>query len=160
MKRLALSLLVAFSSATWAHGDSPQAAKAVDYSKAEQTAYGIAADPRKAKKTVRLEMTDQMRFLPSEITVKQGEIVRLVAVNKGTILHEMVLGTMTELKEHAELMKKHAGMEHDEPYMVHVAPGRKAELVWRFTKAGEFHYGCLVPGHLEAGMTGKVIVRP
>jgi uncharacterized cupredoxin-like copper-binding protein len=49
-------------------------------------------------------------------------------------------------------------MEHDEPYMAHVPPGTKQEIVWTFTKAGEFHYGCLLPGHLEAGMIGKVIV--
>ena len=30
---------------------------------------------------------------------------------------------------------------------------------WEFTKAGEFYYGCLMPGHFEAGMIGKVIVR-
>ena len=75
-------------------------------------------------------------------------------------MHEMVLGTMDELKKHAELMKKHPGMEHDEPYMAHVAPGKKGEIVWQFTKAGEFFYGCLIPGHFEAGMIGKVTVTP
>jgi len=50
-------------------------------------------------------------------------------------------------------------MEHDEPYMAHVAPGKTERIVWRFTKPGEFHYGCLVPGHFEAGMVGKIVVR-
>jgi uncharacterized cupredoxin-like copper-binding protein len=71
----------------------------------------------------------------------------------------MVLGTLPELKEHAELMKKFPDMEHDEPHMAHVKPGKSAQLVWQFTKAGEFHYGCLMPGHFEAGMVGKVIVK-
>jgi len=31
---------------------------------------------------------------------------------------------------------------------------------WQFTKAGEFFYGCLIPGHFEAGMIGKVKVIP
>jgi uncharacterized cupredoxin-like copper-binding protein len=70
----------------------------------------------------------------------------------------MVLGTMAELRAHAELMRKHPGMAHDEPYLAHVAPGKTAEIVWQFTKAGELHYGCLVPGHLEAGMIGRVKV--
>ena len=30
---------------------------------------------------------------------------------------------------------------------------------WLLTRAGEFHYGCLVPGHFEAGMVGKVTVK-
>ncbi|MGH9576899.1 MAG: plastocyanin/azurin family copper-binding protein, partial [Terriglobales bacterium] len=28
----------------------------------------------------------------------------------------------------------------------------------QFTRPGEFHYGCLIPGHFEAGMVGKVRV--
>ena len=74
-------------------------------------------------------------------------------------MHEMVLGTMDELKKHAELMKKHPGMEHDEPHMAHVASGKTGEMGWRFTQAGTFYYGCLIPGHFEAGMIGKVIVE-
>ena len=42
--------------------------------------------------------------------------------------------------------------------MVHVAPGKTGTLVWQFTRAGEFNYGCLIPGHFEAGMIGKVTV--
>ena len=103
-------------------------------------------------------MADTMRFGPSDITVKEGETVKFVVANKGQMMHEMVIGTMDELKAHGELMKKHPGMEHDEPYMAHVSPGKKEEMVWQFTKAGEFYYACLVPGHFEAGMIGKIKV--
>jgi uncharacterized cupredoxin-like copper-binding protein len=85
--------------------------------------------------------------------------VRFVAANKGQVLHEMVLGTMDELRAHAELMKKFPGMEHDEPHMAHVAPGKTGEIGWRFTQPGTFYFGCLIPGHFEAGMVGKVMVR-
>ena len=149
---------LAASGIAHAHGEKPHAAKGIDYSKAEQHSFGRAADPKKAKRTVRVEMVDQMRFLPAEITVKRGEVVRFVPVNKGQVLHEMVLGTMDDLKKHAELMRKHPGMEHDEPHMAHVAPGKQGEMGWQFTKAGEFYYGCLIPGHFEAGMIGKVVV--
>ena len=61
---------------------------------------------------------------------------------------------------------KHAGREahpfsaeeHDEPFMVHVAPGKGKTIVWQFTREGTFHFGCPVPGHMEAGMTGRVEV--
>jgi uncharacterized cupredoxin-like copper-binding protein len=105
-------------------------------------------------------MSDAMRFSPAELVVKPGETVRFRLKNSGKVMHEMVLGTMQDLKEHAEMMQKHPGMEHDEPYMVHVAPGKTRTLVWQFTNAGEFHYGCLIPGHFEAGMVGKVRVAP
>ena len=154
------SWLLAVALAGWtgiaiAHGES----KGPDYSKAEETPFGRAADPNQAKRTVRIEMTE-MRFHPAEITVKRGEVVRFLPVNKGKLTHEMVLGTLDELKKHAELMRKFPGMEHDEPNMVHVAPGKLGVMGWQFTQPGEFFYGCLVPGHFEAGMIGKVKVVP
>ena len=41
-----------------------------------------------------------------------------------------------------------------------MAPGEQGVMGWQFTKGGEFCYGCLVPGHFEAGMIGKVTVTP
>ena len=125
----------------------------------EEKSFGREGDPKKATRTIKVDMSDAMRFSPSELTIKQGETVRFQVKNAGKTMHEMVLGTMKELKEHAELMKKYPEMEHDEPYMAHVAPGKTERIVWQFTKPGEFYYGCLIPGHFEAGMIGKVIVR-
>jgi uncharacterized cupredoxin-like copper-binding protein len=153
----ALSLALA-NGAALAHGDNAHAAPKIDYSKAEDTPFGRAADPKKAMRTIRVDMSDDMRFKPAEVTVRQGQVVRFVAANKGKVLHEMVLGTMDDLKKHAEMMRKHPGMEHDEPHMTHVSPGKTGEMGWQFTNAGEFFYGCLIPGHFEAGMIGKVTV--
>jgi uncharacterized cupredoxin-like copper-binding protein len=124
-----------------------------------ETAFGRTGDPQRVARTIRVEMADTMRFTPASIEVKRGETVRFEIRNSGKVMHEMVLGTLEELKEHAAMMRKHPGMEHDEPYMAHVAPGKTAAIVWQFTKAGEFHYGCLVPGHFEAGMVGRIVVR-
>lgn len=158
---LVLSALCSMLAAggAFAHGDKHGAPAKVDYSKAEQMPFGIAADPKKAARTMRIEMADTMRFTPAEVKVKRGETVRFVVTNKGKQMHEMVLGTMDELKKHAELMKKHPGMEHDEPHMAHVAPAKTADMGWRFSKAGTFYYGCLLPGHFEAGMIGKIVVE-
>jgi uncharacterized cupredoxin-like copper-binding protein len=41
-----------------------------------------------------------------------------------------------ELDEHAALMVKFPEMEHDEPYMAHVGPGKSGEIVWTFNLAG------------------------
>jgi uncharacterized cupredoxin-like copper-binding protein len=124
----------------------------------EEKAFGRQGDPAKARRTIAIDMLDTMRFMPSNIRVRQGDTIRFVIRNKGKMLHELVLGTMEELKEHGELMKRFPDMEHDEPYMAHVNPGEKEEIVWQFTKAGEFHYACLIPGHFEAGMVGKITV--
>ena len=90
--------------------------------------------------------------------VRQGETVRLRVKNAGKVMHELVIGTKEELDQHAALMAKHPNMEHDEPYMAHVKPGQTGDLVWNFNRAGEFDYACLVPGHYQAGMTGKIRV--
>lgn len=159
--RLPILLLgIALSSAAIAHGEKAHDAPKVDYAMAEPKPFGIAADPSKADRTIRIEMRDTFRFIPDDITVRRGEVVRFIAVNEGKTLHEMVLGTMAELQEHAALMKKFPGMEHDELFMAHVAPNERGEIGWRFTKAGTFYFGCLVPGHFEAGMSGKITVAP
>ena len=160
MRLLILLLGIALSPAAFAHGEESRAAPAFDYSKAEALPFGIAADPREAKRTVRIDMSDAMRFTPAEIRVREGEVVRFVAANKGKLLHEMVLGTMEDLQAHAEMMRRNPGMEHDEPHMAHVAPGTRGEIGWRFTKAGTFYFGCLIPGHFQAGMIGKITVTP
>ncbi len=124
----------------------------------EEHPFGKQGNPKKASRTIAIDMNDMMRFGPADITVRQGETIRFVVRNQGKMLHEIVIGTLDELKAHGELMKKHPGMEHDEPYMAHVDPGKKAEMVWQFTRAGEFYYACLIPGHFEAGMVGKIKV--
>ena len=151
--------IVFATGAAQAHGDKHAEPAKVDYSKAEQMPFGIASDPKKAVRTMQIEMADTMRFTPAEVKVKPGETVRFVVKNKGSIMHEMVLGTMDDLKKHAELMRKFPNMEHDEPHMAHVAPGKTAEMGWKFSKPGTFYYGCLIPGHFEAGMIGKVVVK-
>ena len=154
---LAVLALAAPPLTALAHGDS-HAAKAPAAQPMVETDFGRTGDPKKVVRTVRVDMSDKMRFTPDAIEVKQGDTVRFRVRNSGKTMHEMVLGTQQALKEHAELMRKHPGMEHDEPYMAHVGPGKTAEIVWQFTKAGEFQFGCLIPGHFEAGMVGKVNV--
>jgi uncharacterized cupredoxin-like copper-binding protein len=160
LSSVALSVSMAFeASAAYAHGAAAHAKPSASAPiSTEEHAFGKQGNPKKVDRTITVDMTDSMRFHPSEITVKQGETVKFVVVNKGKIMHEMVLGTMEELKEHGEMMRKHPGMEHDEPYMTHVAPGKKENLVWQFTQPDEFYYGCLIPGHFEAGMIGRIIV--
>ena len=125
----------------------------------EQKPWGVAGDATVGIRTIRVSMNDQMRFVPGRIHIREGETVRLVVKNDGQLMHEFVIGTKKELDEHAALMKKFPNMEHDEPYMVHVAPGRTGEIVWTFNRAGDFDFGCLIAGHYEAGMVGKIKVN-
>ena len=126
--------------------------------KKEQKDWGIAGDAKAVKRTVEFRMSDNMRFTPDKLEVKQGETIKFVLKNSGAVLHEFVLGTKKELEEHALLMVKFPTMEHSEPYMAHVAPGKTGEIVWTFNRAGDFDFACLIAGHYSAGMVGKVKV--
>ena len=140
-----------------AHTDKPHDPTAGPVKK-EQKDWGIAGDAKAARRTVEFRMTDNMRFSPDKLEVRQGETVKLVLRNSGAVMHEFVLGTKKELEAHAALMVKFPTMEHSEPYMAHVAPGKTGEIVWTFNRAGDFDFACLIAGHYSAGMVGKVKV--
>lgn len=155
-RMLALAALLGLAPAAWAHGDGHKDARSTVR---EQKPWGIAGDARHAR-TIEIRMGDDMRFRPERIEVREGETIRFVVRNKGQVLHEMVLGTEQELAGHAALMRKFPTMEHDEPYMTHVKPSARGELVWNFNRPGHFQFACLVPGHFEAGMKGSITVTP
>lgn len=147
--------LVATGSAI-AHGDQHKPSRETVVK--EQKAWGIAGDLKPGVRTIRFSMSDKMRFVPDRITVEEGETVRFVLKNNGKLMHEFVIGTKQELEEHAALMKKFPKMEHDEPYMAHVPPGKSGEVIWTFNRVGEFDFACLIAGHYDAGMVGRIKV--
>ncbi|MFT5933420.1 MAG: putative cupredoxin-like copper-binding protein, partial [Hydrogenophaga sp.] len=147
---LLMSLALLGASPAFAHGEETHAKKAGPVVK-EQKAWGIAGDAKAVKRTIAIQMGDNMRFTPERIEVTQGETLRLTLTNTGKVMHELVIGTQKELAEHAALMKRFPNMEHEEPYMAHVAPGKTGEIIWTFNQAGDFDFACLLPGHLEAG---------
>jgi len=127
-------------------------------------AVGEPGDPKKPARAVRVVMLDAgggkaMRYEPATITVQKGEQIRFVLKNGGTGVHEFMLGTAADNRKHAELMQKFPDMEHTEPNARRLAVSQHEELVWKFTKEGEFEYACLIPGHYEAGMHGTIIVK-
>ncbi len=156
---LSACLLLAYAAAVGAHEAKGAGAKATAAVK-EQKAWGIAGDAKAVGRTIEVTMTDNMRFTPDLIEIKRGQTVRFIIRNKGKMLHEMVIGTKQELDAHAALMLKFPNMEHDEPYMAHVAAGKTGQMVWNFNRAGTFEFACLIAGHYQAGMVGRITVTP
>jgi uncharacterized cupredoxin-like copper-binding protein len=143
-----------------AHGDAAHDAKKPAAVRKEQKPWGIAGDAKSVTRTVRVAMLDTMRYSPDTVSVREGETIRFVHSNAGKVMHEFVLGTREELDAHAALMLKFPDMEHDEPYMAHVGPGKTGEIVWTFNRPGTFEFACLIPGHYQAGMVGTIVVAP
>ena len=95
---IVLSALLASASSAFAHTAASDAhtahtAHASHTTSPEQQAWRIAATAAQASRTITLRMTDDMRFSPSQLTVKLGETVRIRVENAGQIMHELVLGT-------------------------------------------------------------------
>ena len=149
--------LLASAGRAWAHGDETHPAKSGPAKKKQQD-WGIAGDAGRARRSVAVLMSDDMRFTPDRIAVRLGETLRFVARNDGKVMHEFVIGTPAANAKHAALMLKFPGMEHDEPYMAHVPPGKTGEIVWTFNRAGKFEFACLIAGHYQAGMVGTITV--
>ena len=152
-RNLSFAALALLSASAFASG--PHAG---GHDHSETDAIGKAGVAGQAKRTVKIDMADSMRFTPADIAVKQNETVRFVISNSGKVRHEFALGTPAELKEHYELMKKNPEMEHADANMVTVDPGKTAEVVWQFTRPGKVDFACLQPGHYDAGMKGGVTV--
>ena len=92
------------------------------------------------------------------VEVKRGEQIRFVLKNDGELAHEFVLATTADNLKHAALMRNIPTWSTTIRTARRFSPRERRNL-WRFTKRGEFEYGCLIPGHREAGMTGKVVVK-
>ena len=145
--------------------------------------FGEAAKASQATRTVTITLRDNL-YEPDNVTVKSGETIRFVLVNKGEFLHEFNIGTaamhakhqkeMAMMVEHGMLTptginrdmskmdhskmggSKMVEMKHDDPNSVLVEPGKTAELVWKFTAPTKLEFACNIPGHYESGMAGPI----
>ena len=132
------------------------------HSHGDDLAYGEPGDPKKPARTIQITMRDsdgKMVFIPNRIEIRKGEQVKFAVRNNGDLDHEIVVGTMDDNLKHMAQMMKNPDMEHDDPNAKRLAPKQTGDIVWKFTKAGEFDFSCLIPGHRESGMFGTIIVK-
>lgn len=138
--------------------------------------FGAPGKASEARRTIEVIM-DDVFFQPGKIEVLEGETVRFVVRNEGTIVHEFNIGTPhmhTEHQKEMQMMVDHGVLEanrinhdmmkmdmgnghtmaHDDPNSVLLEPGKSAEIVWKFTQPMELEFACNVPGHYDAGMAG------
>ena len=121
--------------------------------------FGAPADPASTDRVVEVLTTDDLVFIPAELTVSAGETITFRIVNQGTIIHDFTLGDEVTQQEHEEEMAEMAGMAHDQANAVTVAAGETKELTWTFTQAGTVLIGCHQPGHYDGGMKRQITVE-
>ncbi|HDZ71654.1 cupredoxin family protein [Aurantimonas sp. C2-6-R+9] len=128
----------------------------------DEVAIGKAGKAATADRTIEITMLEtedgDMLFEPSKIEVKKGETIRFVIANDGVLEHEFVMDTSEGVQEHKLLMEKFPEMEHADPNAIRLPAEEAGEIVWTFTKAGDFQFACLIPGHYDMGMHGPLTV--
>jgi uncharacterized cupredoxin-like copper-binding protein len=121
--------------------------------------FGEPADSATSDRVVEILTTDDLVFVPAELTVRAGETVTFRIVNQGATIHDFTLGDEAMQEEHEEAMGDMGGMAHDQANAVTVAAGESKELTWTFTQPGTVLIGCHQPGHYDGGMKGKISVE-
>lgn len=92
-----------------------------------------------AADAIKVEMHDDFRFSPNELTAKVGEPLKLNIVNEGSVVHDFdIEATGTTSGE--------------------LAGGESKVIEVTFQEAGEYDFICTVAGHATAGMVGKITV--
>jgi uncharacterized cupredoxin-like copper-binding protein len=123
---------------------------------------GEHGDPKELSRIIQVTMEERdgkMYYVPDQVEIRKGETIKFVIYNNGELDHEFVLATTEENLKHAEAMEMNPDMEHDDPNATRVAPKQTSEIIWKFTKPGQFEFACLIPGHRDAGMIGTVDVK-
>ena len=128
----------------------------------DEFAAGEPGDSTKPSRTVEVTMSEgngTMTYAPAEIDVTAGEQIKFIVKNVGMLKHEFFLDSFKHNASHKIEMQKNPEMAHDDPNAQSIEPGQQKEILWRFSKPGIFEFACLIPGHYEAGMHGKVVVK-
>lgn len=117
--------------------------------------FGEPAQAGDATTKIEVEAKD-FEFVPSELTVDQGDVVEFVITNEGDAQHEFVLGDAALMEEMGSSAHEH---DSDEPNAVPpMEPGDSGTMVWNFTEPGRFRFECHIDAHHKLGMTGTITV--
>ena len=108
----------------------------------------------KASTKIDVTMTD-FQFQPNTFTVPAGQEITLNASNSGGVVHSFVIMNKG----------KSAGTEftdEDRPnvyWQTEIQPGGSTDTTFTApSQPGDYEIVCHVPGHLQAGMVGKLTV--
>ena len=111
-------------------------------------------DSSSPKTSLKLTLTD-FSYTPSEFTVPAGKEITLDAANNGAVVHNYIimnLGTDAGTEWTAE-------DEANVYWKLEIPAGGSTTTTFTApSEPGEYEVVCSTPGHLQAGMVGKLIV--
>lgn len=100
-------------------------------------------------------------FDPNVITVTAGEPVELTFINEGAVEHDFAVEVISVTDVSTSGSGDHHMSGDHSKYALHTSTpaGETSTLTFTPTEPGTYKIICSVPGHLEAGMTGELIVK-
>lgn len=94
-----------------------------------------------ADRTVKVNLLDEMKFIPATFEVRAGQIVRVELTNKGVLVHDFVIRDLEKVIK------------------AEVGGGKKGVASFTAPAApGAYEFVCVQPGHEQAGMKGLIRV--
>lgn len=90
----------------------------------------------------------EFKFTPDRLELKLNKETTLTLHNKGGVLHDL---TVKDLKVKI-------GEQVLDDLVIEADPGKSVQVTFTPLVAGEFTLLCDVPGHLDLGMEGTVVV--
>lgn len=133
------------------------------------------------KQVVDLQIKE-FAFVPSTVTLKAGVPAEVRLSNRGVVEHEFMVydpghmhlasmdpeemhrqlearsafrGVAVQVQGKAKMVERHG----KDLSMIALAPGQQVVLAFTPRTRGSFEMGCHLPGHYEAGMKGRWVVR-
>jgi len=115
---------------------------------ADQTNSGSSTAPSSGTTTHIVEMTGNYEFVPSSLTIKQGDSVKWVLIEKD---HEVASGTVIEGPDGRE------GVPDSLWDSGTLTRGKEESFTYTFNSTGTFPYYC--DSHVDQGMIGTITVE-
>jgi uncharacterized cupredoxin-like copper-binding protein len=88
------------------------------------------------------------------LTFKVGDVVNVTVSDVGQLPHNWAIvssnQTSSPVQFNAQIRSASSPLQH----------GESGSVVFTVAKAGDLYYICQVPGHVDVGMWGKVVVNP
>lgn len=121
-------------------------------------AFGQPGSEADATRVLRVTLGHSHCTIPGDVSTHQGDTIAFAVENAGSRTGELVLGNIGAVAEHARLAERDPELDHELHAMVHLEPGDRGTLVWRFTRVGIFEYGCFVPGPQARSSAARIQV--
>lgn len=153
-----LALLPALALAHGEHAPLDPDMKIPDRIEAVESPFGRMGARREATRVIEVQVDAQQRVAPATLDFSHGETIHFRARNDGDTVCQFLLGTVEDIRAQYDMTRQFPGGVFDSPSSQRLRPGRSAEIVWEFTRVGEFAYACVSGGEFDAGRLGTIRV--